>query len=76
MISHSEVLLANFCVSRDLGSWSATDMTVGDREDWTSSNRAPEGRLASRICCERDSGLLLYLHPVSRRGLWAPPPPT
>jgi hypothetical protein len=33
MISHSEVLLANFCVSRDLGSWSATDMTVGDRED-------------------------------------------
>lgn len=64
-ISHSDVLLANFCVRRtffsEAGSCKATDMTVGDREAWTSSNRAPCGRFASRICCESEMGLLLYL---------------
>ena len=36
-------------------------MTVGDRDAWTSSKRAPCGRFASRICWEREIGLLLYL---------------
>lgn len=40
-------------------------MTVGERDAWTSSKRAPWGRFTCRICCDSERGLLLYLAHVS-----------
>jgi len=37
-------------------------MTVGERDAWTSSKRAPEGRFANLICWERERGFLLNLN--------------